>query len=183
MDAVKEIKSQNLKKYMENQGFEFRKNMTLCPFHSDSIPSLSINNKKGSYVWYCHSCKEGGSIIDFVMKQDGISEGEAIKKLKEYYRIENEKPKIVKKYPYKKDGKTQYVINRFKPKDFRADRKMTGIERIPYHYDQVKKASEVWLCEGEKDADNVCKLGLMGTTFPFGKSYWKKEFVKSRGEG
>jgi len=178
MDVIAQIKSQDLKRFMENKGFEFKKNMTLCPFHSDSVPSLSVNNKNGSYVWYCHSCKEGGSIIDFVTKQEGISKGEAIKKLKEHFHIENDKPKIVKKCPYKKEGKVQYIINRFNPKDFRADRKMTGIERIPYHYDQIKKASEVWLVEGEKDADNVCKLGLVGTTFPFGVSYWKPEFAE-----
>jgi hypothetical protein len=178
MDAIAEIKSRDLKKYLENKGFEFRKNMTLCPFHKDSNPSLAVNNKNGSYVWYCHSCEEGGSVIDFVMKQEGISKGDAIKKLKEYYHIENEKPKIVKKYPYKRDGKTQYVINRFSPKDFRADRKMTGIERIPYHYDDVIKASTVWLVEGEKDSDTIRKLGITATTFPFGKNHWQPEFAK-----
>lgn len=178
MDAVQEIKSRDLKKYLENQGFEFKKNMTLCPFHSDSNPSLAVNIKNESWVWYCHSCEEGGSIIDFVMKQEGISKGDAINKLKEYYHIENEKPKIVKRYEYKKEDKVQYVINRYKPKDFRADRKMTGIERIPYHYDDIKKALTVWLVEGEKDADSVCKIGLIGTTFPFGKNHWQPEFSK-----
>lgn len=178
MDIIADIKSRNLKQYMEGQGFEFKKNMTLCPFHSDSVPSLSVNNKNGSYVWYCHSCQEGGSIIDFVMKQDDISKSSAIKKLKEYYNIEDDKPRIVKKYPYKKDGKVQYVINRFKPKDFRADRKMKGIEIIPYHHDEVMKASIVWNFEGEKDADKVRRLGIIATTFPFGKNHWYPKYAK-----
>lgn len=37
---------------------------TLCPFHEDKIPSLSVNLKNGGY--FCHGCKaKGGDVVDF----------------------------------------------------------------------------------------------------------------------
>lgn len=39
----------------------------LCPFHPDTKPSANINTQSG--VWFCHVCNEGGSPIDWLMKQ------------------------------------------------------------------------------------------------------------------
>jgi len=180
MDLVKEIIKKDLKKYLEEkEGLLFNgNNFALCPFHNDTNPSFSVNQQNGTWVFHCFGCGRKGSIINFVMERDGISKGEAIEKLKEYFGIQKDKPKVIKKYIYTdEDGRELYKILRLKPKAFKADRNMSGIRRIPYRLPEVSKASEVWLVEGEKDADSVCKLGLMGTTFPFGVSHWKKEFA------
>jgi len=55
----------------------------VCPFHEDKTPSLVINSEKN--LWYCHGCQEGGSIIDWVMKTENVSIGEAIRRLAKRY--------------------------------------------------------------------------------------------------
>jgi DNA primase catalytic core len=44
--------------------------MARCPFHEDGTPSLSVDPVKN--VWHCFGCDAGGSVIDFVMKKDGL---------------------------------------------------------------------------------------------------------------
>lgn len=51
----------------------------LCPFHDDKTPSLSIS--PDSQLFYCFGCGVGGTVIHFVMRYDGISYGEALRKL------------------------------------------------------------------------------------------------------
>ena len=47
-----------------NHGILVGKNgMSLCPWHDDSIPSLSLNKEKG--VFYCFGCQAGGNIAKF----------------------------------------------------------------------------------------------------------------------
>ena len=48
----------------------------LCPFHSEKTPSFSVNEEMG--LWYCHGCLEGGDVIAFVMKAEGLSFKEAV---------------------------------------------------------------------------------------------------------
>jgi hypothetical protein len=51
----------------------------LCPFHSDSNPSLNINTKKNLY--YCFVCNEGGDAIRYYMKTRNVRFKEAVKAL------------------------------------------------------------------------------------------------------
>ncbi|MDI6848698.1 MAG: DUF3987 domain-containing protein [Candidatus Saccharicenans sp.] len=53
---------------------------------------------------------------------------------------------------------------------------MKGVRQVLYRLPEVLRAEEVWLVEGEKDADNLSKLGLVATTAPFGVNHWKDEF-------
>jgi hypothetical protein len=41
--------------------------MTLCPFHQDTNPSLSINTETGQF--HCFACEAGGSVFDFHMRR------------------------------------------------------------------------------------------------------------------
>jgi DNA primase len=57
----------------------------LCPFHSDSNPSMSVSpNKK---IFKCFSCGAGGNVISFVQNHEGISFTDALKKLADKYNI------------------------------------------------------------------------------------------------
>ncbi len=54
--------------------------MTLCPFHDDHKPSLSVNVETGAYR--CFACQEnGGDIIDFHRRLYGVDFVTAAKEL------------------------------------------------------------------------------------------------------
>jgi DNA primase len=53
-----------------------------CPFHDDKEPSLVISPEKN--LWNClGACGEGGSVIDWVMKAEGVSFRHAVELLRE----------------------------------------------------------------------------------------------------
>lgn len=51
----------------------------LCPFHDEKSPSFNVNPSRGFYK--CFGCGEGGDVIDFVMKLEGLSFFEAVERL------------------------------------------------------------------------------------------------------
>ena len=54
----------------------------LCPFHNDHDPSLVITPAKN--LWNClGACQSGGSVIDWVMKSEGVSFRHAVELLRE----------------------------------------------------------------------------------------------------
>ena len=54
----------------------------LCPFHDDREPSLVVSPKKN--LWHClGACQAGGSVIDWVMRAEGVSFRHAVELLKE----------------------------------------------------------------------------------------------------
>jgi DNA primase len=56
----------------------------LCPFHDDNEPSLVISPQKN--LWHClGACQTGGSVIDWVMKAEGVSFRHAVELLREGY--------------------------------------------------------------------------------------------------
>src|SRR5581483_239595 len=53
----------------------------LCPFHDDHAPSLVISPEKN--LWHClGACQQGGSVIDWVMKWNGVSFRHAVELLR-----------------------------------------------------------------------------------------------------
>ena len=51
----------------------------LCPFHDEKTPSFNLTPARG--LFYCFSCSEGGDVIKFVQKIDGLSFIEAVERL------------------------------------------------------------------------------------------------------
>jgi len=53
----------------------------LCPFHEDREPSLVITPSKN--LWHClGACQAGGSVIDWVMRAEGVSFRHAVELLR-----------------------------------------------------------------------------------------------------
>ncbi len=53
-----------------------------CPFHEDKTPSLVVSAKTN--LWHClGACQVGGSVIDWVMKREGVSFREAVERLRD----------------------------------------------------------------------------------------------------
>jgi hypothetical protein len=52
----------------------------VCPFHGDHDASLKIYDTKGGHSgWHCFGCGRGGSVIDFVMENDGCNFQRAVR--------------------------------------------------------------------------------------------------------
>jgi hypothetical protein len=49
-----------------------------CPFHEDHDPSLSIFQTNGLWQFACRRCSATGTIIDFVMRKEGVGFSDAI---------------------------------------------------------------------------------------------------------
>ena len=64
----------------------------LCPFHGDSDPSFKVDRERGT--WYCFGCQEGGSIFNFLMKDQGLSFPEAVRQVAARYGVTLPSPKL-----------------------------------------------------------------------------------------
>ena len=51
-----------------------------CPFHEDSMPSFIVT--PGKNLFHCLGCGAGGTVIDFVMRHDGLSFRHAVEVLR-----------------------------------------------------------------------------------------------------
>lgn len=68
---------------LRRQGRHF---VGLCPWHSDSRPSLQVNPERQS--WKCWVCDVGGDIFDFLMQREGLTFPEALNMLAEKAGVE-----------------------------------------------------------------------------------------------
>jgi len=66
----------------------------LCPFHEEATGSFVVSPKKN--VFHCLGCRAGGSVIDFVMKAEGVSFRHAVELLRNDAALSPTKPGAVK---------------------------------------------------------------------------------------
>lgn len=77
----------SVRRLAEAKGVAFKKSgddnfLGHCPFHEDKTPSFIVSEKKN--LWHClGACRAGGSVIDFVMKAEGVTFRHAVELLRE----------------------------------------------------------------------------------------------------
>ncbi len=86
-DEIERLKSQiSVERLAESAGVELKRHgkdlLGRCPFHDDKTPSLVITPEKN--LWHClGACQTGGSVIDWVMKREGVSFRHAVELLQD----------------------------------------------------------------------------------------------------
>jgi DNA primase len=75
----------SLERLAEAKGVQLRRHgadlLGLCPFHDDHEPSLVISPARN--LWHClGACQAGGSVIDWVMRTEGVSFRHAVELLR-----------------------------------------------------------------------------------------------------
>jgi 5S rRNA maturation endonuclease (ribonuclease M5) len=144
----------------------------------------TINPAKN--LWHCNDCDVGGSVIDWMAYEEDITVAQALRKLGGGPNGTNP-PVATHDYP-DENGELLYQIGRFDPKTFKARRGpddpewkfgIKGVRRVLYRLPELSKAQLVCIAEGEKDCDNLAKLGFVATTNPFGADKWRDEYSET----
>lgn len=196
--TAEQFKSKNsIVAVLEQRGTKMKKNgrtfMALCPFHQDRNPSMSIDPEKG--VWNCHAGCGGGDVIRLLAMLRNMSDGEFMKE--EGIGVEVEQRPIAKTvdrrvvayYSYEDENAKQlFEVIRYEPKDFRQRHRtetgdwvwdMQGVRRVLYQLPQVMQSQTVIVSEGEKDAENLTRLGFVGTCNVGGAGKWLDSYSES----
>src|SRR5882762_1400223 len=85
-EEIKRLKREvSIERLAEARGVKLKRSgkelIGLCPFHEDRNPSLCIDPAQN--VWHCKGAYgKGGSVIDWVMRAEGISFRHAVELLK-----------------------------------------------------------------------------------------------------
>ncbi len=58
----------------------------LCPFHDEKTPSFNVNVARGFF--HCFGCGEGGDVLTFVQKVEGVGFTEAVERLADRYGVQ-----------------------------------------------------------------------------------------------
>jgi hypothetical protein len=173
---------ENVKK--SGEGYSAR-----CPSHKDEKNSLRVKqgDKRSFLDCFAQKCTEADICASL-----GINESDLFFDSQTgYYAKSNAKQtargkQIIAVYPYvDESGRVLYENVRFEPKDFRQRKRdengreqwnLNGTRRVPYRLPElleaVQSGANIFLCEGEKDADNVRALGLQASSF----KNWRAEF-------
>jgi DNA primase len=97
---IERLKSQvSVQRLAEARGVELKRHgadlIGLCPFHDDKKPSLVISSRKN--LWHClGACQAGGSVIDWVMKAEGVSFRHAVELLRADLPLTSPSTNVVK---------------------------------------------------------------------------------------
>ena len=160
-----------------------------CPNHDDRHPSLEINPSKD--CWLCGPCGTKGNaweLAAFIAGADPNDKHTVTKWLRDRGLLNgNDSSKqIAATYDYRDEkGTLLYQTVGYEPKDFRQRRpdgngdwirNLEGVRLVPYRLPEWKDRPNVYIAEGEKDADRLRDLGLPATCNPMGAGKWREEY-------
>ncbi|MBF0548609.1 MAG: toprim domain-containing protein [Candidatus Riflebacteria bacterium] len=135
----------------------------LCPFHEDHKPSLVITPSKN--LWNClGACGTGGTVIDWVMKAEGVSFRHAVEILREGVIPSNK--------PTGKPIKFATIPKLPPPIDFNAEEQELLRQTVEYYHQTLKQSPEAlsYLEKRELKNDEMMdhfKVGYANRTLGF----------------
>ena len=151
----------SLERLVEQAGIALKRHgqdlVGLCPFHDDKEPSLVISPDKN--LWHClGACQCGGSVIDWVMKINGVSFRHAVELLREGVSSLSTQP-----------VKRSTVRALPAPVRFDADDQALRNQVIDYYHETLKQSPEAMAYlekRGIKSSDAIAhfKLGYANRT-------------------
>jgi DNA primase catalytic core len=131
----------------------------LCPFHDDHEPSLVVTPDKN--LWHClGACQQGGSVIDWVMKWNGVSFRHAVELLR------NDPALAASSSRPLKISRVRHLPS---PVSFDAEDRQLLHQAIGYYHDTLKQSPEALVYlekRGLKNSEMVerFKLGYANRT-------------------
>jgi hypothetical protein len=189
---------------LKRQGKEY---MAKCPFHADTQPSFAVDNDTGKYfchgcakggdALHFYAKQKGLSTgPDFRQVLEGIckdfhipTNSNPASKPLEIVKPKQATGSPTKIYPYTDAGGCLiFEVCRFaNPKTFKQRRprkvgegyvwNLDGVDRVLYNLPSVVKSQEVWIVEGERDANNLNAMGFVATTPPGGAGKWQPSYT------
>ena len=160
-----------------------------CPAHEDRRASLSISEgDNGGAVLHCHAGCEPAAIVAAL----GLTLADLMPpRTKPTAKLKgNGKPRIVATYDYRNEaGDVVFQVVRYEPKDFRQRRpkpgggwewSVKGVPVVPYRLPELlaEPTRIVFVVEGEKDVDNLARIGVLATCNAGGAGKWTAEHAK-----
>lgn len=88
--TVKAVKELSITSVLDQESIDYKKvgreAVTLCPWHNDKNPSLTINNEKG--FCYCFVCQNGSDVIGLVQQKLGLGFSDTVERIARSNEIE-----------------------------------------------------------------------------------------------
>lgn len=154
-----------------------------CPAHDDRKQSLHVSEgKDGRVLIHCHA----GCSVNDVCAAIGLTLKDLFPEPERQHNPATP-GKVIATYNYKDaSGKLLFQICRTADKHF-FQRRPGGkggwvnglgdvkpvLYKLPELLQAVKRGEKVFIPEGEKDVDNLARLGLAATTSPMGAGKWR----------
>lgn len=168
----------------------------LCPSHPDRTASLSVRRgADGRALLHCHAgCKPAEIVGAIGLTMSDLFDSEIKPSTNGNGadpRATHDRGKLVEAYDYTDaNGGLLYQVCRYEPKGFAQRRQVNGkwqyglgdVPRVLYRLPQIIEAvalkKDIFIVEGEKDADLLSGMGYAATTNPMGAGKWKPEYTK-----
>ena len=177
-----------------------------CAGHEHRNDHLCVTVDTQNEIWHCNDCDTGGSVIDWLAIERGADPRETFKQLAielgngngnhngnghtQRPRRNGEPEGVISEiYEYQdENGQRLFEVVRMDPKDFRQRHmeesgkwawNMKGVRRVLYCLPDVLAAQEVWIVEGEKDANTLRNLNFVATCNVGGAGKWLDAYTEA----
>ena len=185
------IAANPLEMFLTNRGFELRPSgsnfvTNACPVSQHKKYHRPVTVDVEKQLWHCNDCEAGGTVIDWESLEKKCDIAEAMRILGGG-RSNGSEPIAVYDYT-DQAGKLLYQVCRCAGKNFPVRRPngkgghawgLGDVKRVLYRLPEVISSQTVLTAEGEKDCDNLTKLGFTATCNPGGALKWRDSYSET----